>query len=91
VPPRANPGPSDKQLETLRYLITFIEDHGYQPTQSEMAIHFDVTKNAIQNRLRELAKRGLVDMPAGEKTRERALVIKHVKFRAYYAGSEGEE
>ena len=84
------PEPSEKQLEVLRFLIEFIEQNGYQPTHGEMAEHFDVSKNAIQGRLKELARRGLVEMPADRKAKERAVVIKHVKFRAGFGKEKNE-
>jgi SOS-response transcriptional repressor LexA len=83
VPPQPSPMPTEPQLELLAFLIKHIEEHGYQPTQSEMALQFGVTKNAIQNRLKEFAKWDLIQMPKGEKTKERGTKINHVKFKAY--------
>jgi SOS-response transcriptional repressor LexA len=82
MPRRPNENPSAKQLEVLRHIIAFVEQHGYQPTLAEMAATFEVTKNAIQSRLKELRRHGLVELPPGRKRRERALVIKHVRFKA---------
>lgn len=84
MPPQPSPEPSDAQMEVLRYIIKFVEDHGFQPTQGEIGEAFGVTKNAIQNRLRELARRGLIEISTGEKTRERAIIIKHLRYKAYY-------
>lgn len=84
MPKKPSVEASEAQLDVLRYLVSFIEEHGFQPTQSDMATHFGVTKNAIQARLKELAKRQIINMPAGEKARERAISLKHVKFKAYY-------
>jgi SOS-response transcriptional repressor LexA len=78
--------PSEKQLEVLRYIISHVEKHGFQPTQAEMARAFGVTKNAIQNRLKDLARRGIIDMPDGTKTRERAIVIKFIRYRVEFHG-----
>lgn len=79
---KANPLPSDKQKELYGFLIKYIEEYGYQPTQSEMAEFFKVTKNAIRARLKELEDRKLISM--GDGSRERAVKIPHVKFKAYW-------
>lgn len=84
MPAEASPQPSETQLDVLRYLIDHIQKHGYQPTQAEMAEHFGVTKNAIQARLKELAKRNIIDMPEGARARERAIGLKHVRFKAFF-------
>ncbi len=83
MPPEADPAPSDKQLEVLKYIIEHVEEHGYQPTQAEMAAKFGVTKSAIGSRIKELARRGLVEVRPGNK--ERAIVLPHVEFKAILA------
>ncbi len=75
----ADPNPSEKQLEVLLYIIAHVEVHGYQPSQAELAAHFKVSKNAIQGRLKELDRRGLIELPEGK---ERAIILKNVEFRA---------
>ena len=77
--------PTGKQLEVLRYITEHVEEHGYQPTQGEVAGHFGVTRAAIQARLRGLSRKGLVEVPPGKK--ERAVVLKRLKFRAYTDGN----
>ncbi len=91
MPRTTSPQPSEPQLDVLRYVICFVEEHGYQPTQAEMAAHFGVTKNAIQSRIKELARRGFVQLAEGEKTRERALKLNYVKYRAIYDPPKEEE
>ncbi len=91
MPPEPNPAPSDKQLELYKFLISYIEEHGYQPSQGEMAAHFGVSKNAVGQRLRELARRGLLVLPYGEKARERSIVLKHIRFKAQWVPPEGEK
>lgn len=81
----SDPNPSEKQLEVLRYIISYVEVNGYQPSQLEMAEHFSISKNAIQGRLRELDRRGLIEMPAG---RERAVILKWVRYRAYSSSED---
>jgi SOS-response transcriptional repressor LexA len=80
--------PSEKQMELLDYLIRHIEEHGFQPSYSEMAEHFGVTKNAIQGRLRGLARKGIIELPRRAKVRERAVVLKQVRFKAWPAGPQ---
>jgi len=85
----SDPNPSEKQLEVLRYIIAHIETHGFQPSQSEVAQAIGVTKNAIQGRLKELARRGIIDLPAGN--RERAIVLKYIQFRAISTNADKPE
>ncbi len=79
---QADPHPSEKQLEVLNYLIGFVEQNGYQPSQGEMAEFFGVTKTAITQRLRDLASRGIIEIREGAK--ERAIKVNYVRFKAYY-------
>lgn len=74
--------PSEKQLEVLRF-IEHVEEHGFQPSQQEIANAFGLTKTAISARLRELAARNLIEMP--ESGKERAVRLKFLKFKAYSA------
>jgi predicted transcriptional regulator len=55
---KVNPEPSKN---TLRFLISNVGRHGYQPSYNEMVAHFGVTKNAIVERLRGLARRGYIN------------------------------
>lgn len=75
----ADPNPSEKQLEVLLYIIAHIEVHGCQPSQAELATHFGISKNAVQGRLKELDRRGLIELPEGK---ERAIILKNIEFRA---------
>lgn len=74
--------PSEKQLELLRFIIRHVEEHGFQPSQSEMCQEFGITKNAVTERLKNLERHGVIGLPEGN--RERAVRLKHVKFRAYF-------
>ncbi len=71
---------SDKQREVYLYIIHHVEQFGFQPSHREIAEHFGVTKRAISQRLNLLAEKGWVDLSDGN--RERAVVLRHVKFRA---------
>jgi SOS-response transcriptional repressor LexA len=74
---------SQKQLELYRFLVHHIEENGYQPSHTEMADAFGVTKRAILDRLRQLEAKGLIEPP--EAGRERAIRLKYVRFQAVHA------
>lgn len=78
MPATPDPNPSEKQLETLTFIIAHVMTHGYQPSQQEMAEHFGVSKGAINGRLKELARRGLIELSDGKV--ERAIIIPFVEF-----------
>lgn len=86
MPVHPDPNPSEKGLEVLRMIISHVEIHGYQPSQQEMADALGVSKNAIQGRLKELARRNVVSLPDGN--RERAVVLHYVRFKAYTSNLE---
>lgn len=81
MPAKPNPDASEKQLEVFEFIIRHVEDHGFQPSGAEMARHFGVTKTAIQARLKNLARRGFIEYGTG--TRERAIVLTQVFFKAH--------
>jgi SOS-response transcriptional repressor LexA len=69
---------TEKQLEVYLYLIEYICEHGYQPCRKEMADHFGVYMNAINGRLKELHKKGIIVLPgAGQ---ERAIGLRSITF-----------
>jgi DNA-binding MarR family transcriptional regulator len=57
--------------------------HGFQPSQREIAHHFGLTDNAILMRLKGLERHGLVELAGG--SRERAVVLRHVRFKVYFS------
>jgi SOS-response transcriptional repressor LexA len=75
-----NPEPSLKQLELYRWIIAYIEEHGYQPSQAEMGAGLSVGRGGITERLRGLNSRGFIKLPKID--RERAIILPLVKFRA---------
>jgi SOS-response transcriptional repressor LexA len=83
MPRKPDPEPSEKQKEILEFIVLTVSQKGFQPSQQEMADHFGITKNAVAQRLDELAKRGLIEMVG--KNRERAISLKGVKFKPYAA------
>jgi SOS-response transcriptional repressor LexA len=76
--PKLEPGMSDKQLEVFQHIIKHIQDHGYQPSVAEMAIHFEVTKRAILDRLKLLQEKGFIRQTG----KDRAIDLPHVRFQA---------
>ncbi|MBY0525563.1 MAG: hypothetical protein K2R98_19315 [Gemmataceae bacterium] len=71
--------PSDKQMEVFRFLIAHIQEHGYQPSIAEMAMHFGVTKRAILDRLQQMESKGF--LKTGRR-KDRAIELSYVKFQA---------
>lgn len=80
--------PTDKQTELLKYIIDFTQEHGYQPTRAEMASHFNVAVNAVNERLKGLARRGIIDL---DNAADRAIGLGSIRFKAYVVkGDNGE-
>jgi len=82
LPP--DPNPSPKQLEVILFLINHVEVFGFQPSQQEMADALGISKSAIQNRLRECERRGLVRINPHA---ERAVQVYNVRYSAYQCDS----
>lgn len=76
-----SPNPSDKQMEVLFLLIAGIERFGAQFSQQELANFLGISKNAVHSRLRGLAARGYIEL--SKDTRERAITLRTVQFKAY--------
>jgi SOS-response transcriptional repressor LexA len=68
-------------MEVLDFIVRWVEDRGYQPSQAEMAAAFGITKNAVGGRLQGLADRGIIGPLEGD--RERAIRLRFIKFRSY--------
>jgi len=86
MPRTPDPEPSIKQLELYRWIISYVEEHGYQPSQVEMGAAFGIGRGGITERLRGLASRKFIHLPKGEK--ERAIILPMVKFTAYSVSPE---
>ena len=67
------------QGELFLYIIETVCERGFQPSTAEMAEKFNVTRKAIVDRLHQLAKKGVIEMP-GKKS-ARCIVLKNVKFK----------
>lgn len=67
---------SEKQWEVYLFVVRFLERHGYQPSIREIADALGVDKRAVQDRIRRLVRKGLVERG----NRDRAIRLKHVRF-----------
>jgi SOS-response transcriptional repressor LexA len=72
----SKPEPTGSQKQLYVYLLKYISENGYQPSQAEMAEHFHITQASIQDQLRGLEKRGFLVMSGVE----RAIQIPDVRF-----------
>ena len=54
-----------KQAEVADFISTFIDDNSYSPTYKEIAAHFGVNVNAIQQAVGALIKKGYAEKPEG--------------------------
>lgn len=55
--------PTRPQWEVLRYIYLHTQDNGYQPSQSEIALHFGWTSpNAVAAHIRALKHKGWIDV-----------------------------
>jgi SOS-response transcriptional repressor LexA len=84
MPKTPSSEPSQKQKDLLYFIVSYLEDHGYQPSQAEMAVNFKVTRNAITGLLDGLVRRGLVELPSGDK--QRALGLPGWKCQMAWVG-----
>ena len=76
------PDITEKQAEVYAYLINFICEHGYQPTQTEIAAELGVTRGAINDRLRQLEIKGYIRQPGVYQ--DRCVQLPNVRFEAYF-------
>jgi SOS-response transcriptional repressor LexA len=72
---------SERQLEVLQFIVSYTQEHGYQPSRREMAEAFGVTRSAITGRLKDLERRGYVCL---SNPGDRAVILMYVRFRAYF-------
>lgn len=76
---------SEKQLEVFKYLIAYIQDNGFQPSVAEMAVHFNVSKRAVLDRLQLLEEKGFIRCG---KSKDRAIEFPMIKFKAVQQQSQ---
>lgn len=75
-----DPNLSEKQLDVYHYIIAHVSVHGFQPNMEEMGKVFGVSRNAIHGRLKELERRGFIELP---NNRERSIVLLNIQFQPF--------
>jgi predicted transcriptional regulator len=85
MPLHPDPNVSEKQFEVVQIIIEHVEKHGFQPTHGEIGDVLGITKTAVRQRLLEAAARGFIEVPV--RGRERAVIIKGLRFKAYFEDS----
>jgi DNA-binding Lrp family transcriptional regulator len=60
---------TDKQREVWHYYLAYACRNGFQPTITEVAARFGVTRRAIADRLVQLAVKGIVELPRAAQER----------------------
>jgi SOS-response transcriptional repressor LexA len=69
---------TEKQGEVLNFLIDHVSKYGYQPSIGEMAKEFGITHVAMADRIRQLASKGVLDLPGPRQ--ERCFLLRHYRF-----------
>jgi SOS-response transcriptional repressor LexA len=64
---------TERQKETLEYIIEYRNSNGVPPAFREIAGYFGITLRAVQDRMRFISKKGLVQWENGK-----ARTITHV-------------
>jgi repressor LexA len=54
-----------KQLKTVKFIKEFIQENSYSPTYKEIAEHFNVNVNAVQQSVSALIKKGSIEKVSG--------------------------
>lgn len=58
-------GLTQKMAQLLETIIEFQEEHGYSPTQEELAAMFGQERTTIRDRITALRRRGYIQVKAG--------------------------
>lgn len=56
--------PTPKQLDTLRYIVAFVDRHAYAPTMRHLADYHGISIAAVYDRIAALRSKGLIDSSA---------------------------
>lgn len=56
---------TDKQRETLVFIMSYQSEHGYPPSRIDLAKHFNIAVNAIVGRLSGLERKGHIAIDKG--------------------------
>lgn len=77
---------TDKQRETLRFIIEFVQANGFQPSRQEMAMETGTTRHSATQRVWQLRDKGYVVLPPGGG--ERCLALPGLRFKAELAPAD---
>jgi len=80
--PQRNKNVTEAEGEVFSYIVEFVKQYGYQPSCTEIAAHFGVTRAAISQRIKRLASKGFVELPGVYQ--DRCLRLKNVRFEAIF-------
>jgi DNA-binding Lrp family transcriptional regulator len=70
--------PTPGQIEVLSYILSYLEQHGAQPSYAEIARELNISVGGVSNRLRGLEEKGLVRV---NPRRNRAVELPGFQFR----------
>jgi hypothetical protein len=79
--------PTAEQIDLLRYVVSFVEQNGYQPSYREIADHFIVSPSLVKLWVKALAGFGLVT--TRQRDRGRALGLPGLPFQAVVVPEDG--
>lgn len=60
MPRRPAESATERQLDLFRFIVSYLQEHCFQPNIVEMQLEFDVTRNAIVDRLKGLERHGFI-------------------------------
>lgn len=73
-------GITEPQAQVLLLIIRHVEEHGFQPSLTELAETLGITVKSVRDRMLQLAQKGYVEFPG--KKMERCFRLKNVTFKA---------
>lgn len=71
---------TDKQRDTLKFIIDFVQKNGFQPSRQEMAMEIGATRHSATQRVWYLRDKGFVNAPP--EGGERCLALRGIRFKA---------
>lgn len=57
---------TDRQKEIYDWIVSETRKNRFQPSYSEIAAKFKITKKAVMDRLTAISRRGLIELPKGQ-------------------------
>ena len=59
---------TSRQRDILQFVVTHVEQNGYQPSFREIGKHFGITTpNGVRTHMLAMAKKGVVEMSGGSR------------------------